>query len=67
MPRNFGAEVKGEEEGVVVHAPGNDQVFYWTKGARVEGKGREKMLLRILKGEAENEQVFWGEEEHDEL
>jgi hypothetical protein len=33
----------------------------------VEGKGVEKMLLRILKGEAENAQVFWGEEGHDEL
>lgn len=67
MPSNFGVEGEGEEEAMVVHAPGNDHVFFWMRGARVEVEGVEEMLLRILKGEAENRRIFWGKEGHDEL
>jgi protein disulfide-isomerase A1 len=75
MPKNFGTEMGGEVV-VVVHAPMNDNLFFWEKGRKVEREGVENMLMTILEGRAVQGQVF-GEgaddaggvvrEGHDEL
>jgi hypothetical protein len=65
MPGNFGAE----GEGLVVHAPVNDEVFYWR--GQVGAEGVEGMLVKILEGRAVGGEGFGevdGERRgHDEL
>ncbi|OAK95896.1 hypothetical protein IQ06DRAFT_56409 [Phaeosphaeriaceae sp. SRC1lsM3a] len=57
MPRNFGTEMSGEVV-LVVHAPFNDDLFFWKKGKKVEKEGVEEMLITVLKGNAKQGQVF---------
>lgn len=57
MPANFGTEMGGEV-GVVVHAPMNDNLFFWGMGRDVERDGVEDMLMTILEGRAVGGQVF---------
>jgi protein disulfide-isomerase A1 len=73
MPQNFGIEMKGDEA-VVVHAPGNDNLFFYEQGRRILGEHVDSMLLTILEGRASQGEVFGGEveeadadEKHDEL
>jgi protein disulfide-isomerase A1 len=71
MPQNFGIEMK-EDEAVVVHAPGNDNLFFYKQGDLIKEKCIENMLLAILEGRASQGEVFGSvvndaEERHDEL
>jgi protein disulfide-isomerase A1 len=77
MPQNFGIEMKGDEA-VVVHAPGNDNLFFYKQGDAIKEKCIENMVLSILEGRASEGDVFGsvvhdaeveaeGEERHDEL
>jgi hypothetical protein len=73
MAVNFGVEVDtmtGGEVRLVVHAPINDNAWrYAARGDRIEGEGVEKMVMKILQGEARIGEVFSGsdDEGHDEL
>jgi protein disulfide-isomerase A1 len=73
MPQNFGIEMKGDEA-VVVHAPGNDNLFFYKQGKSILGEHVDSMLLTILEGRASQGEVFGEEmedanadEAHDEL
>jgi protein disulfide-isomerase A1 len=77
MPQNFGIEMKGQQA-MVVHAPMNDNVFFYKQSKKIEEKVVEKMLETILQGKASVGQVFGAEAEdveggyegtrsHDEL
>ncbi|KAF1921843.1 thioredoxin-like domain-containing protein [Ampelomyces quisqualis] len=57
MPGNFGIHVRGDEA-LVVHAPGNDQIFYFKQGKKIGGKEVEDMLVTILQGKASEGQIF---------
>ena len=57
MPANFGTEMGGEVV-VVVHAPMNDNLFFWGRGRDVKRDGVEDMLMTILEGRAVRGQVF---------
>lgn len=57
MPANFGTEMNGEVV-VVVHAPMNDNLFFYKRGKVVEKEGVEDMLMTILEGRAVEGQVF---------
>ncbi|KAH7389611.1 hypothetical protein DE146DRAFT_171218 [Phaeosphaeria sp. MPI-PUGE-AT-0046c] len=63
MPRNFGTEMSGEVV-LVVHAPMNDDVFFYKKGKKIEKQVVEEMLITILHGKASQGQLF-GEEADD--
>jgi protein disulfide-isomerase A1 len=65
MPQNFGIEMKGDEA-VVVHAPGNDNLFFYKQGDPINGKYIENMLLTILEGRASQGGVFGSEMEDAE-
>ncbi|KAH7094497.1 hypothetical protein FB567DRAFT_510344 [Paraphoma chrysanthemicola] len=86
MAGNFGAQINTQAEDakgrgapvLLVHAPMNDNVFYFQQGKKVSADAVEDMLTRILQGKAQNGQVLgqdaedWedvaGEEVmHDEL
>lgn len=64
MPMRFGTEMSGEVS-VVVHAPMNDDLFFYKRGKKVEKGAVEDMLMLILRGKASQGQVF-GEEAEDE-
>ncbi|KAH8695703.1 thioredoxin-like domain-containing protein, partial [Phaeosphaeriaceae sp. PMI808] len=61
MAGNFGVGVGSAGPVIVVHAPGNDNVFLYEEGRRIERGVVEGMLMGILKGEARSGQVFGGE------
>jgi protein disulfide-isomerase A1 len=63
MPQNFGIEMKGEQA-LVVHAPMNDNVFFYKQSKKIEVEVVEKMVETILHGKASAGQVF-GEEAGD--
>jgi protein disulfide-isomerase A1 len=68
MPQNFGIELK-EEQALVVHAPMNDNVFFYKQSKKIEVDVVENMLETILHGKASAGQVFGDEagdlEEYD--
>ncbi|KAF2994262.1 hypothetical protein E8E13_002072 [Curvularia kusanoi] len=66
MPQSFGTEMTGDV-GLVVHAPMNDNVFFYKKGKKIENGLVEDMLLTILKGKAVQDQVFGENAEDIEL
>ena len=45
---------------MVVHAPMNDNLFFWGRGRDVKRDGVEDMLMTILEGRAVRGQVFGG-------
>jgi hypothetical protein len=49
---------------MVVHAPGNDQIFRYEQGKKIERGGVEDMLVTILEGRAVDGQIF-GEDSED--
>lgn len=54
---------------VVLHAPMNDNVFFYAQGREIEERGVEEMLMTILQGKAKDGEVFGDEagDGHDEL
>jgi protein disulfide-isomerase A1 len=62
MPHSFGIEMAGDEA-VVVHAPVNDEVFFYEQGKKIVGELVDSMLLTILQSGAKNGDVFGGEAE----
>jgi protein disulfide-isomerase A1 len=64
MPANFGIENMKGGTAMVVHAPGNDQIFRYEQGKKIERGGVEDMLVTILEGRAVDGQIF-GEDSED--
>jgi hypothetical protein len=76
MPANFGVKMDKDGTALVVHAPVNDNVFFYDQGKRIEKNAVEKMLTTILQGNANEGQIFGTDAEdmdigtasgHDEL
>ncbi|OAL47136.1 hypothetical protein IQ07DRAFT_682622 [Pyrenochaeta sp. DS3sAY3a] len=67
MARSFGLALDSEDAdaspALVVHAPVNENVFFYGRGRGVEVRGVEDMLMAILQGRARAGEVFGGEEE----
>jgi hypothetical protein len=58
MPANFGIKEMQGDTALSVHAPGNDQIFKYAQGKKIERGVVEDMLVTILQGRAVDGQVF---------
>jgi protein disulfide-isomerase A1 len=58
MPANFGIKEMQGDTALLVHAPGNDQIFKYAQGKKIERGVVEDMLVTILQGRAVDGQVF---------